>query len=98
MKISNYASPNKKGQIVIPKEIRDALGIDSRVTLNITVAGKGIYMYPVEEFITHADRENSYVKLLEKTQGKWGIEDVEFDQHKRSTIELEASKNRKRIW
>ncbi len=44
MKIGSFTTPNDKGQIVIPKEMRDALSIDTNATLNIILAGKGIYI------------------------------------------------------
>jgi len=97
MKIGTFTTPNEKGQIVIPKEIRDALGIDTNVTLNIMQAGKGIYIYPVEEFVTKADEESSYIQLLEKTKGSWGRE-YKDDSSKRSQLELDASKRRKKTW
>lgn len=98
MRIGSFTTPNAKGQIVIPKEIRDALGIDTNVTLNITIAGKGIYIYPVEEFLTKTESESSYVQLLEKTKGTWKNEDWKTLRSKKSTIELHASKSRKKSW
>ncbi len=98
MKIGLVTSTNSKGQIVIPKDIRDALGIDAQVTLNMVVAGKGLYIYPVEEFITTTDRESSYPELLEKTKGTWGDEERGETKAKRSKIELEASRSRKNRW
>jgi AbrB family looped-hinge helix DNA binding protein len=99
MKIGAFTTPNEKGQIVIPKEIRDALGIDTSVTLNIMQAGKGIYIYPVEEFITKADGESSYVHLLEKTKGSWGdLNKEDIIRTEKTQLELEASKKRKKVW
>ena len=98
MKIGTVTSTNDKGQLVIPKEMRKALGIDSTVTLNMMLTGKGIYIYPVEEFITKADTESSYLKLLEKTKGAWSNEDWDEIDIKRSEIELKASESRKNRW
>lgn len=98
MKIGSFTNTNDKGQVVIPKDIRDSLGIDSSVTLNITVSGHGIYISPVEEFVTKTDSESSYLKLLEKTRGTWGIKDSGKTEEARSEIELKASKRRKASW
>lgn len=98
MKISSFTTPNDKGQIVIPKEIREALHIDSYVTLNITLAGNGIYIYPVEEFLTKADGESSYLKLLEKTKGTWNNDNWDVIKNKRSQLERKASHLRKKTW
>jgi AbrB family looped-hinge helix DNA binding protein len=98
MKIGSFTTTNDKGQIVIPKDIRDTLGIDSHVTLNITVAGDGIYIHPVEEFITKAETESSYLQLLEKTRGTWVEEDWDELRQTKSKTELNASKSRKTSW
>ena len=98
MKVGSILIPNVKGQIVIPKEIRDALGINTNVPLNLVIRGKGIYLYPIEELITQAEVEGSYLKLLEKTEGTWVDEDWKKLKEKREKIELLASDRRKRIW
>jgi AbrB family looped-hinge helix DNA binding protein len=98
MKVGSFTTANDKGQIVIPKDIRDALGITANVTLNITQAGQGIYIYPVEEFITKSEMESSYIDLLKKTQGSWGNEpDAEIDKQRRE-LEAKASDSRKNSW
>lgn len=94
MKVGELIKPNAKGQIVIPKSTRDALGISDKTFLNLTLAGSGIYIYPVEEVLTGADSESSYLKLLQKTKGKWGKEKLS----KNTSLELQASKNRKSAW
>jgi AbrB family looped-hinge helix DNA binding protein len=98
MKIGSFTTPNDKGQIVIPKEMRDALHIDTNATLNIILAGNGIYIYPVEEFLTKVEGESSYIKLLEKTKGSWKDDNSDMLHKKKSQIELEASKSRKKAW
>ncbi len=98
MKIGSFTTTNDKGQVVIPKDIRDSLGIDSNVTLNITVAGGGIYIHPVEEFITKSETESSYLQLLEKTKGAWANDDWDELRYSRSKTELNASKSRKEPW
>lgn len=98
MKVGTVTTTNDKGQLVIPKEMRDALGIDSGATLNLVLAGKGIYVYPVEEFITKSEAESSYLQLLQKTKGTWADEDWDSLQQKRSKLELKASESRKNQW
>lgn len=90
--------PNSKGQIVIPKQIREVLGITPQTLLNLVVRGNGIYLYPVEEVLTAADGENAYLKLLEQTQGSWASDDWEKQEEKRRKVELEATKLNKQIW
>jgi AbrB family looped-hinge helix DNA binding protein len=98
MKVGSFTTTNDKGQLVIPKDMRDALGIDSSVTLNLVLAGNGIYVYPVEEFITKSETESSYIQLLEKTKSAWANDDFNDVEQNRSRIELEASKSRKNRW
>ena len=98
MKVGSFTSTNDKGQLVIPKDMRDALGIDSKVTLSLVLVGNGIYVYPVEEFITKSETESSYLHLLEKTRGTWDNENWDELQQKRSEIELRASESRKSQW
>lgn len=98
MKIGTIIKPNQKGQVVIPKEFRDELGINSDVALNLILRGGGIYIYPVEEVIGAVEEENSYLKILEKTKGTWKDEDWENLRSKKRKIELSASKRRKQKW
>lgn len=98
MKVGIITKPNKKGQIVIPKKMREALGIDANVSLNVILRGEGIYIYPVKEVITKGEGESSYIKILQKTQGAWTEEDWDSLRKKRTKTELLASKRRKQAW
>lgn len=98
MKVVNIAEPNKKGQIVIPKKARDALGITEDTPLNIVVRGEGLYLYPIEEVITKGEKESSYLKLLTKTRGSWQTEKWQRIRALRKRTELEASKKRGLKW
>ena len=70
MKVGYIIKSNKKGQIVIPKEVRMALGITEGTSLNIEIREKAAYMYPIKEVSTERTHD-SYLKLLEKTKGTW---------------------------
>ncbi len=98
MKIGTIAKPNQKGQIVIPKKMRRALGIDADVSLNLVLRGSGIYIYPVQEVITKGEKENSYLEILQKTQGTWAQENWGSLRKKRNQTELAASEKRKQVW
>ncbi len=71
MKVGTITKPNKKGQVVIPKDIREKLNINSNTSLNIIAKGKGVYLYPVKEIITEADEDSSYLDVLRETQGQY---------------------------
>jgi AbrB family looped-hinge helix DNA binding protein len=96
MKIGIFTKPNSKGQVVIAKEIRDALGINENTTLNMSLVGGMIYIGVVKEFITSEEGESSYLKLLEKTQGAWAGDAWEETEDKQAKIELKASEARKK--
>jgi len=98
MKIGAVTTTNSKGQIVIPKNMRDILAITPDIALNIILTGHGIYICPIEQVLTRIDSESSYIKLLEKTKGTWSKEDPETDKGKKRTLELQASKSRKKAW
>jgi AbrB family looped-hinge helix DNA binding protein len=100
MNIGHFTTPNTKGQIVLPKSIRDALGITERVTLNIRIVGDGVYIQPVTHAMSPAEYEGSYLNLLSKTKGAWSEQTP--DEKKRMTnktlMEISASKKRKKLW
>lgn len=98
MKIGIITKPNAKGQIVIPKEFRDALGIDSKVLLQLSLRGSGIYIQPIEGVITKEGKESSFVEILRKTQGAWVGDDWEKTRARRRKIELAAARRRKKEW
>lgn len=98
MKIGIITKPNQKGQIVIPKIMRQALKINPSVNLNLILWENGIFISPIQEVITPTDKENSYPKLLEKTQGGWLKENWPALRKKRQQTELKASKQRKKLW
>lgn len=98
MKIGSIARPNAKGQVVIPKEVRDALGIDANALLTIVVRGRGIYMYPIDEVITKVETESSFLKMLEKTKGTWAERGWTAMRRRKRKTELAASKRRRRAW
>lgn len=98
MKIGNIVEPNSKGQIVIPKKVRDALGITPQTPLNLVVRGTGIYLYPIDEVMTKMEGESSYLKLLEQTQGSWANDDWNEQEKKIRKIELTAAGKNKQAW
>jgi AbrB family looped-hinge helix DNA binding protein len=89
----NYITQlNAKGQVAIPKEFREALGINKDVALNMIVRGKSICIYPIADVLSTTQNESSYLKILEKTQGSW--KNNNWDKL-RSKRELSGSKKRK---
>lgn len=98
MKVGNIVKPNTKGQIVIPKKIREALGIRENVPLNLVVNGEGIYLHPIKEVNQDLETTDSFIQILKKTQGSWARDDWPKTEKRGRRIELEASKRRKKGW
>lgn len=99
MKVGTIVEANKKGQIVIPKQFRNALGITPQTPLNLVLRGEGIYMYPIDEVLTKAEGKSSFLKILERTQGAWA-DDKSWDktEKRRRKIEQASSLKRKNAW
>ena len=100
MKIGILTKPNEKGQIVIPKEIRDRLDISKDTGLNILVGDTGFYVYPINQVFMRKNMGSSYLELLKRTQGAWGKETLVEKRRrlKQRKIELKASERRKNAW
>lgn len=100
MKNITITTVNTKGQLVIPKDIRKALGISPHVPLQVTLRGQGITIYPIDEVVTRVDHENTLLKILEATHGAWGSEtqDEKKKEKARRKKEFAASKRRKASW
>lgn len=99
MKVGLLTTPNNKGQIVIPKQLRNALGINSETPLNLVLRGSGIYIYPIDEVLIKLESESSYLAILEKTQGAWA-DDKSWNKtaKRRKKIEQMSSLRRKKAW
>lgn len=101
MKVGFFTEPNSKGQIVIPKKIRDELNINENTPLNMVVRGEGIWLYPIKEVLTQQDSEDSrkvYLEILKRTKGILAGKPYYKNEKARRKLELEASKRRKEPW
>jgi len=101
MKVGFIAEPNSKGQIVIPKKIRDDLKIDENTPLNFTVMGEGIWLHPIREVLTDQELKDShslYLEILKKTRGVLAGKPYYKNEKVRRKLALEASKRRKKAW
>lgn len=99
MKVGIFTEANKKGQIVIPKVMRDSLGINENVLLNIIQKDGGVYIYPVSDVITKIESEDSYSKVLDKTRGAWRFDKGWKKREKEiKRIEIAAARRNKKLW
>jgi AbrB family looped-hinge helix DNA binding protein len=85
MKVGYIVKPNKKGQIVIPQEVREQLNIDENSTLNLVLRDKSVFIYQVKSVNTteEEDENTAYLKVLEKTAGAWAESEDWNDWDKR---------------
>ncbi len=98
MNLGTIARSNSKGQLVIPKRIRDELGINTDMLLNITLRGDGIFIRPLEKSLETSDSRKISLELLKKTAGAWKGDNWPATQEKRKKIELESAKVRRIAW
>lgn len=98
MKVGIIVTPNSKGQVVIPKQVRTALGIDTKVPLNLVLKEDGIYLYPIKEVVTNLESESSFAEILKRTAGAWRGDDWEKTRKRRREIELRATEKNKAEW
>ena len=79
-----------KGQITVPKDIREALGLGDDFWLKLSVAGGKLIAEPVEKEPTISPAE--YAKKLRKISGDWfSLDDYE-------KMRQEAEERLKRLW
>lgn len=100
MKNVTISKPNSKGQVVIPKPIRDELGINPNVYLRITSVGTSIFMHPITNTATTASESLPFSEILKKTQGAWAKDWPALKKTfaKRHALELKAAQKRKQAW
>lgn len=102
MNISAIVTPNEKGQIVIPKSIRNKLGITKHTSLQIRAVGEDILIQPLVGVVVKADvkeRNAILLEVLKTTAGAWSDDkDWPKIEKSRRKIELAASRKNKAAW
>ena len=101
MNLSAIVTPNVKGQIVIPQEMRRALDIIPKRALKLSLRGKSLLVQPIKGVIVEEDNKHELMlHILEKTKGSWGPaskEELELEK-KSHKLELERAKKSKQAW
>lgn len=90
--------PNSKGQVVIPKELRDRFGISDRSSINIIPYEHGLYLHPIHSVFSQGPAAAAYQKMLVKTKGSWGASDAKQERARRSHELSAARKRRASSW
>ena len=92
---------NIKGQIVIPKKLRDKLGIGPETIIEITEQGRGFYVAPISgQAIRVGDGNKAWLEVLKRTQGAWGSETADEKKYRlaRERKERLAVKKMREVW
>lgn len=98
MKIGAFTTTNAKGQIVIPKAIRENLSLTKDTPLQVSLQGKSIIIQPViVNSYVQRGKNQILMQILKNAKGSWENEDFSWIK-KRRKIELAASKKRKKAW
>ncbi len=98
--MTTITQPNAKGQIVIPKKIRDSLGIDTNSYLSIVASENALHIYPVELISSKPLNRTAYLKLLKQNRGRWGPatkEEIEREKKQRE-VDLKAVEEARKAW
>lgn len=92
--MTTITKTNSKGEIKIPTKFRNLLGFDNEISIKMIIRDNGLFIYPI---IPKIKKEDSYIKILEKTKGSWS-DDINRSNNSKQKIELTASNNRKLAW
>lgn len=101
MKITTITQPNAKGQIVIPKKIRDFLGIDRNSFLKLVTSENALHVYPVDRVETGGTiNREMYLKFLKQNRGRWGSATKEELKREKKLREadLKAVEEARKAW
>ncbi|NCN06310.1 MAG: AbrB/MazE/SpoVT family DNA-binding domain-containing protein [Candidatus Pacebacteria bacterium] len=99
MKIQTIVQPNQKGQIVIPKAIRQQLGITSNTQLHLVSSASSFVITPLTNTTFPKLLENqTYADVLEETKGAWANDSWPETQKSRDNIERIAADKPKKAW
>lgn len=100
MNIGTYVQPTDRGQIVIPADFREELGITKNTLLFIQLYGGSINIQPVIPIVAAPGSNEIYLDFLAKNRGAWGSETPEEKRlaKKWKVMEFARSEKLKNAW
>jgi AbrB family looped-hinge helix DNA binding protein len=100
MNVGTYVQPTDKGQIVIPADYREELGITKNTLLFIQLYGGSINIQPVTPIMLAPGSNEIYLEFLAKNRGAWGPETPGQKKltKKMKAMELARSEKLKNAW
>lgn len=95
---TKFIKPFSKGQITLPKDYREYLGIDEDSWLKVSLKGEKILLQPVEDFdelrrIEPEFNKEVYLRSILKIKGDW-FNEKEM-RRARKEVERRLTKNEK---
>lgn len=101
MNVGNFTQIGAKGQIVIPAEIRKAMGVAPNDPVNITLAGNGAYIQPVAFYPKNLATDDAvFLEFLKRYRGIWGPETTEEKRRRMAgkRREIKRARQMSRTW
>jgi AbrB family looped-hinge helix DNA binding protein len=94
------ASTNTKGQLVIPKSIREALGIRPNAPVRIAVCENAVHIEPLVDVVPLRKHASKLMRVLRETQGAWGSASTQetTNDKKQAALERKQAKRVSRVW
>jgi len=98
MPIDQIVIPTERWQVTIPKKIREEMGLEEKIPLNVTVENNKITIVPIKkvvgEDIWTEERRKKLLKALKEVKGIWAKDWPKIKKRlaKQRKIEIEATK------
>lgn len=100
MNIGTTTTPTDRGQIVIPADYREILGINSQTVLSLKLMGGGIYIQPMTLVPNTTLDDSAFLEFLKEHRG-FMAGDENFNPvalKTRRKLEIARAKRLKRLW
>jgi AbrB family looped-hinge helix DNA binding protein len=74
MNVGTYVQPTARGQVVIPVDYREKLGINENTLLLVKIYAGALYLQPVTPVAKIPSSKELFLEFLAKNRGAWGPE------------------------
>lgn len=103
MPVNQIVIPTSKWQVTIPKTVREKVGLERQVPLNVSQENGRIVMVPIKLVIKESswneERRKKLLKALAGIKGIWANDkDFEKRETEKEKIEIEAAKRMRKAW
>lgn len=101
MNVGNITTAGLKGQVVIPSEYREKLGIAPDTLLSVSLVGGGVYFQPVTVIPSKTIYDDgAFLEFLARNRGFWGKETNEEKRLRvaRKKMEIKRAQEMRNAW